>query len=248
MSDKDTIQSLNINISGVEAAVSTAEPKSGVRPNLAAYFLNSAAKASLRANEIWKVNRKAEHGPWFEEMLNNVPSAVIMSAAAVEAHVNEAIQDHLDKAIRAYDIKAKQGVLDDDLNKKEKKKNLLQALKEDRGENTLEKCKSLRKILDAPEKTKINWNQVNLLMEFRNSLIHFRPAWNHDTLTDKDLKNKLAESKIPIYEPCRDQFPLSFMTYGTSKWAVRTALKFISDLAPVLDFRNRFEGKDYKLP
>jgi hypothetical protein len=207
-------------------------PELRQRPNLAAHFLHSAVKAARRA-KVAAENAHTGHGPWFTDMLHDVPTAVIMSASAIEAHTNEAIQDYLDGGPKIED----------------EKKEFLQVLKDNRMPKTTEKCQEMIRILGVSKQArKINWNQVSLLMEFRNSLVHFRPVWSHDVSTDSALKKKLIDSKVSIYKPCEDQFPLCFMNYSASKWAINTALKFIGDIAPVLGFVNRFEGQDYKLP
>ncbi|MCA3414535.1 MAG: hypothetical protein INF84_08030 [Roseomonas sp.] len=72
-------------------------PTIKTRSNFALHHMHSAVKAARRAHEIEITNSDERHGPWHEEMLHTVPVAIIMAAAALEAQINDAVQDILDR-------------------------------------------------------------------------------------------------------------------------------------------------------
>ena len=96
------------------------------------------------------------------------------------------------------------------------------------------------------------WNDVRLLIKFRNEFMHFRPAWDEDSIHGGDFVTELRK-KIPVvaaqYQH-KFMFPYGFMTYGCAKWAVRTVLTFSSDYAALLDVKDRFAlpGTNFDLP
>jgi hypothetical protein len=75
----------------------TVNAKASVRSNFALHHMHSAVKAAMRAREIEITHSEEGHGPWYDEMLHTVPVAIIMAAAALEAQINEAVQDILDR-------------------------------------------------------------------------------------------------------------------------------------------------------
>lgn len=198
--------------------------------------MNAAFKAARRAHEIDVANSGRAHGPWFEDMLHEVPVAIIMASAALEAQINEAVQDIIDAhhAVQAS----------------ESQKILLKELKESTASNTLDKCRNLALLLGKiPDRGCREWEEASLLLTLRNRFIHFKPAWDHDNVHDSSWIRALKQ-RIPVYAPYAKnfQFPYGFVTYGAAKWAVTTALDFASHAAPLLGVPNRFIDQNYALP
>ncbi len=159
-----------------------------------------------------------------------------MAAAAVEAQANEAIQDILDGMGTAQATDAQ--------------KVLLRELKDSSASNTLDKCRHVALVFgQVPDRGRTEWEEANLLFVFRNRLIHFKPAWDHEEVHDSKWVRALKQ-RIPVYAPYATafQFPYGFITYGAAKWAVTTALAFAGHIAPILGVPNRFDGQSYALP
>src|SRR6516164_1124825 len=115
-----------------------------------------------------------------------------MAGAALEAGANELIQDILDGSI---------------LSASKSRKLLLQDLKEDRSGNACEKYRRLALLFDnEPDVGNIYWNDAKLLVSFRNSFLHFKPAWDYEDIhggafvrgLKRDLPSVRAEFPVPI--------------------------------------------------
>jgi hypothetical protein len=198
--------------------------------------MHSAIKAARQAHEIEIAHCEEGHGPWYDEMLHSVPVAIIMAAAALEAQVNEAVQDILDRRVAQQPDEAQ--------------KVLLKELRDSAAGNTIEKCRQVFLFLGTvPDTGRREWEETKLLLTLRNRFIHFRPAWDHEGVHDSKWVTQL-KLRVPVYPPYaeRFQFPYGFITYGTAKWAITTALNFAAHVTPLLGVPNRFAGQDYELP
>lgn len=207
-----------------------------VRSNFALHHMQAAVKAARRAHEVEVAHSGARHGPWFDEMLHEVPVAIIMASAALEAQVNEAVQDTLDGNPAVQPGEAQ--------------KLLLKELKDSATSNTIEKCRNVLLLLGVvPDTGRFEWEETRLLLTLRNRFIHFRPAWDHEEVHDSKWVRELKR-RVPIYAPYAEkfQFPYGFITYGAAKWAVMTALNFAAHVTPLLGVPDRFAGRDYELP
>ena len=207
-----------------------------VRSNFALHHMYAAVKAARRAHEVEVANCGRAHGPWFDDMLHVVPVAIIMGSAALEAQVNEAVQDILD-GYQAAQASNSQKVL-------------LKELKDSTASNTLDKCRNVALLLGKiPDRGRREWEEASLLLTLRNRFIHFKPAWDHEEVHDSKWVRALKQ-RIPVYAPYAEafQFPYGFITYGAAKWAVTTALDFARHAAALLGVLNRFEGQNYALP
>lgn len=216
--------------------VATMSATLSVRSNFAIHHMHAAVKAARRAHEVEVANAGAEHGPWFDEMLHAVPVTIIMASAALEALVNEAVQDILDAHQTAP--------------ASEPQKVLLKELKDSTASNTLEKCSHVALLLGKlPDRGRTEWEEAKLLLTLRNRFIHFKPAWDHEEVHDSKLVRALKQ-RIPVYAPYAVvfQFPYGFITYGAAKWAVKTALDLAAHVTPLLGVTNRFAGQSYDLP
>ena len=205
------------------------------RSHFALHHMHSAVKAARRAHEIEITHSEERHGPWHDEMLHTVPVAIIMAAAALEAQINEAVQDILDR--KGADQPGAALRL------------LLKELKDGTAGDTLAKCRQVLLLLGAvPDTGRREWEETKLLLTLRNRFIHFKPAWDHDEVHDSKWVKELKRL-VPIYAPYakRFQFPYGFITYGTAKWAITTALNFAAHITPLLGVPNRFAKQDYSL-
>jgi len=203
--------------------------KLNIRSNFAVSHLLSARRAACEACEIEQANVSADHGPWFDDMMRLVPVSVVMAGAALEASANELIQDIIDGSI---------------LSASKARKLLLQDLKEGRLGNAIEKYRQLALLFDKePDTGNTYWNDARLLAKFRNSFMHFKPAWDYEDIHDGALVGDL-KVRIPIYRAYEDnfQFPYGFLTYGCAKWSVQSVLVFSAHFCALLGVKDRFSA------
>jgi hypothetical protein len=172
----------------------------GVRSNFATHHLRAAARAARDAHGVEQANANAKFGPWFDEMMRLVPISVVMAGAALEANANELIQDFLDQPTGLSTCR----------------KMLLKDLKGELSGNAIDKYRRLALLFDRePDKGKSEWEDAQLLVRFRNSFMHFKPAWDHEDIHSGTLFKGL-KSKVPVVSSWqgKDIFPEVFMTYG----------------------------------
>jgi hypothetical protein len=214
-----------------------------LRSNFAANHLLSARDATVRAHAIQRENSGTSFGPWFNGMLREVPVAFIMSAAALEAQINEVLQDILDGTSNF--IRSKEHKI------------LLKDLKKSTSGNPLEKCIELALLLDNQPDTKaLEWADARLLIKIRNRLMHFKPAWsdgNRDSDLEDDLQKRSRELpqintiNANILEG-RLMFPHHLVTYEWAKWSIKTVLNFEIHFTRHLGVTSRFPSESYELP
>jgi hypothetical protein len=199
-----------------------------VRTNLALHHLRSSARAARDAYDVEQANLNTPFGPWFDNMMVSVPVAIVMAGAALEANANEIVQDILDGSTKL--VPSKGGVA------------LLRDLKADRSEGAMEKYWRLALMFDKePDLGGPSWQDAQSLVDFRNKLMHFKPAWHRAGETNEDRLVKTLKPKVPIargYE-INFQFPNGFMTYGCAKWAVRSFLAFSAYYNSLMDLKDK---------
>jgi hypothetical protein len=116
-------------------------------------------------------------------MMQFVPVSIIMASAALEANVNETIKDFPDDHTKSLTIG---------------RKYLLKDLENDRSGNSVQKYRQLAWLFDKePDTSTTTWDNAKLLVKFRNSLMHFKPAWDHEEIHSGTLVTAL-KSKIPV--------------------------------------------------
>ncbi len=178
----------------------------------------------------------AEFGPWFEDMLMLVPVSVVMAGAALEANANEIVQDILDGSTG--------------LSVTEGRRLLLTDLKEDRSGSSMDKYRRLALLFDkVPSKGEAAWQDAELLVKFRNALMHFKPAWDHEKDVHDSKLVAALRSRIPVNRAYQSsfQFPNGYMTYGCARWSVLSVLAFSATFSALLGVKNRFEGRPFDL-
>lgn len=229
------VGSLNVTLEDV-----TLSATASTRNDLSTRMLLAARRAALRVREVEEANSRADFGSWFDGIFDDVPTAVVMAAAALEAAINETLTDYRDDP-------AKFGLT------RERATLLGQSLSERSG-NTREKCRQIALILDrAADAGRAEWMELGRLLGLRNRLMHFRPRWDHDPVPSQEQK-AASELVASIGGPCRFfagsplRMPHAAFTYGCAKWAVETVRRFSADFAAHLEVRDRFARLNLALP
>lgn len=230
-------KSIVVSAVGTAPGSATVKAVGKLRSNLSMAHLKSALHAATEAHRVEQENKEAEHGPWFDQMMVHVPVAVVMSAASIEAAVNEWTKDRIDAQYRRA--------------KKCSEAELLQDLLDDRAGTALTRFRKLCLYVGiVPDQGTSAYENAKWLNEFRNQFMHFKPAWSDEKVHDGELVQALKK-KVAVYAPYRRQFlhPYGFMTYGCAKWAVESAIGFITHYSKAHDFADRLGPKDrLKLP
>lgn len=202
-----------------------------LRSNFASQHLKVAIRDARNAHVVEQTNDIAQFGPWFDDMMMYVPVAVVMAAAAVEANSTEITQDFVDEMTRVQPTSA-----------------LLKGLKDlsgDRSGHAMGKYAKLAGLLNKiPDVNSPAWRNAELLFRFRNSFMHFKPAWDDQTdVHDSELVKEL-KARVPVTPAYRSNFmfPYGFLTYGCAKWAVESATTFSAEFSALIGVRDRFAG------
>ena len=95
------------------------------------------------------------------------------------------------------------------------------------------------------------WENVQLLIRFRNEFMHFRPSWDDDDIHGGKFVERL-KTKLPTVDAYRSnfRFPYGFMNYACAKWAVQTVLNFSAEFGTLLAIDDKFadSSRDFALP
>jgi len=205
-----------------------------LRSNFAINHLRAARWAALKAHEVEQANDTSVFGSWFDDMMMTVPVAVVMAGAALEANANEIIKDILD-GIAKVPVTNSHRIL-------------LTELLDERSGNAIDKYRRLALVLDkTPDMGKESWDSARLLVNFRNSFLHFKPAWDGDRDTHDGRLVKGLRTKIPICDAYKGSFmfPYGFMNFECAKWSVASVLAFSAEFSAVLGITDKFA--DFKL-
>jgi hypothetical protein len=131
-----------------------------VRRNFAGSHLQAAAEAARVAYGVEQNNGTSVHGPWYAEMMQCVPVAVVMADAALEASANESVQDILDGMTP---LMVRTGC-----------KLELKDLIGDRSGNSLGKFRRVGRLFDKiPDEGNLPWQDAKILVDARNALMHW---------------------------------------------------------------------------
>ncbi len=200
-----------------------------LRSNFAATHMRIAIRDALNAHSVEQRNDINVFGTWFDDMMMYVPVTIISAAAALEASSNELIQDILDGGTSYHLTEGNRLLLED--------------LKRDRSGNALAKFKKLGLLLNkVPTTDSAAWQNAGVLFMFRNSFMHFKPAWDSDMGVHNSSLTNALKQRVPVV-PAYERnliFPYGFLNYGCAKWAVQSARSFSSEFCILTSLNDAF--------
>jgi hypothetical protein len=193
----------------------------------AAYFARQCLKIELRKDEVsqkYDDNSAIEHRAL-------VMACIASSVSFIETTINELFVDAADTQHKSAHIRQ----LDNETQE------LLACLWEvesyGRTASILDKYQAALRLGKKPmfEKGKKPFQDVKVLIDLRNALVHFKPEWviaNTGGVAEKDLhvlENKLKKKFTlnPFLKDKRPLFPTLCMSHGCAKWAVDSAVIFV---------------------
>lgn len=230
-----------VHLQGVaSSAATTTTVELLTRSNLAAQILNAAATAARTANAIEEKDPQLTRAETATDTIQQSTVAIVMASTALEACANEIITDIL---ARKQGISA--GLREE-----------LEQIRASTKGNVLEKLKSMAKKLGGSggsiDKGKPPYDDAGALLDLRNALVHFRPAWSdnkdvHESDEAKRIERVVGRSRFYQGEP---NFPIGYLHYSSAKWAVRTVRDVSQHFSGVIGEEDRFncKGFDYTLP
>lgn len=189
------------------------------RTNFSVLHMFSAVSFSKQVNLIEEQNKGAVFGAFYEDVFSYSTACIFSVVASLESYINEI---YIDGGINFPDIRAE---VMEEVWKNTDKKPILE--KYDFA--LLLKKKSLLIKGDGL------YQNVNLVINLRNTLIHFKPEWDGQQSEHCKISAKLQGKfgKSPFME--NESFlPKAWASYECTNWAVKSCIDFI------YDFENRF--------
>jgi hypothetical protein len=224
--------------------VEIASPRIGMRVYFSTYHLFAARRAAAAAREIERAHDPEQHRPRFDINLRaDVTTAVIDSAAFVEAFVNEVCTDiatghnpdgRYDAVpdAAAHEITTQLGAVI-------------------RQESALDKYKLLfRACGQTFDKGRAPAQPVHRLFELRKSLIHYRPATMYadaESELERKLRGKFSDCLL-LAGSGNPWWPDHCLGFGCARWAVTSALALTDHVADTLRIVANYQSVDFGNP
>lgn len=192
----------------------------------AVQHLMAAARFSRMCGDVEVSHKGQPLGSFFDEQIAYVSSTVLLSVASIESNINEYFSDP-----KKYFPEVALELLNEVLNLVESK-------------NILEKYQ-MALVLKGYKRFPLGespFQEVDALIKLRNALVHFKPEWHDEQELHKKIESRL-KGRFEI-NPFIGQngvfFPQQCMSYGCTKWAVKTALLFMENFSKRAGLPNRF--------
>jgi hypothetical protein len=193
-------------------AMATAKARATLRVNLAVQHMLAAARFSREVGKLEREHDGQAFGEFFETILHHAVACVLTTVASLEAYANELFSDRT-KAFPGYSQELLHGLWET----YEKKP-------------TLDKFDFALLLLRKPvlKRGVRPCQDIKVLAELRNGLIHFKPEWENEAVKHKalsdDLRSKTKGS--PFLPESELLFPRRWASHSCTSWAVRNAIAF----------------------
>ena len=197
------------------------------RSAFAVQHLMAAVRFSRQCGEIQKENEDKSLGPFYDEQIACVSATIMLAVASLESNINEHLTDadtlfhEIPKGAREQfcALLSNAPIL-------EKYERVLAA-----------------KELEPFKRGERPYQDVDILIAIRNELVHFHPEWHAEQERHEKLGNRLRyrfELSPFIPERTGVLFPQRFVSHGCTKWAVESALTFMTQFANKIGAQSRF--------
>ena len=182
--------------------------------NLSSLYLTSACSFARQVKRLEVENEGRQFSEFWDEIFGYASATVLTTAAALESYINEFFTDVYDN-FTSVD------------------KNTLSIVVEAHEFNSvLEKFDlALRlKKLDKLKQGDQTFQNIKLLTQLRNALVHFKPEWGNEQKEHAKLSNKLRGrfEGSPFLSDSR-LFPRAWASHGCCVWAIESTIAFIED-------------------
>jgi hypothetical protein len=160
-------------------------------------------------------------GDFFNHHRAYVVGAIMTSVASVEARINEFYLDATDNLLGAILDASPQALLAE----------LWKVVDEKRFPILRKYQIALAAIKKSRFDTSRNpYQDMDLLINLRNMLVHFKPEWDNDQKEHKEVEKKLqGRFELNPFWPKDNAifFPFKCLSHGCANWAVGSSMKFI---------------------
>ncbi len=201
------------------------EPSLRFRSGFAVQNIVASASFVHEANQMESQHRGESLGPFWDEIRWKVTAAIVMSATALEANINEHLID--DSCLRNLEPQAKSAFI-----------NLLEP------KPTLEKYQFVAEIqsFGRLDEGMEPYQSAKILVKLRNAIIHFVPEWADDQTLHARVGQMLQGrfQPSPYFRDTDPLFPDRCMSADCARWATTAALNFIQDFYRHCDTPSRF--------
>lgn len=188
-----------------------------------------------------------------EEYSAFVTSATILSVAFIEGHINEFFDNISGKKSESQSSGPIINKLYEDYSENFKIIQSIFYYKED----IYDRLSLLKKYdfalacfnKEPFEKGKNPYQDINLIIKLRNSLVHYYPEYHPAQIEgmedeqhqiEKQLQKKFALN--PFYENTGNPFfPYKCLSYGSAKWAIKTSYKFVNKFYSKFDLESEYD-------
>ena len=197
------------------------------RSGFAVQHLMAAAIFSRQCGEIEFANKEKQFGPFFNELISCVSATVMLSVASLESNINEYLSDS-EKLFAGIPDGGREQLCElmGDLSISQKYERTLAA-----------------KGVEPFDRGGSPYQDVDILIAIRNELVHFHPEWHDEQDRHEKLGRRLMY-RFPlspfIPESSGVVFPQRFVGHGCTKWAVESALSFMTIFSEKIGQPNRF--------
>jgi len=193
------------------------------RANLSYQHMQEAIHlAELSKNcEADNASKTFSDGDFFNHHRAYVVGSIMTSVASIEAKINEFYLDATDNLLGSILNNSKQALLSE----------LWKPLDEKRV-SILQKYQIALTALECNkfDTSKGPYQDVSLLIDLRNMLVHFKPEWDIDQKKHKKIEHKLqGRFELNPFWPEDDPifFPFKCISHGCANWAVRSSMNLI---------------------
>lgn len=221
-----------------------ASPRIGMRVYFSTYHLFAARRAAAAAREIERAHDPEQHRSRFDINLRaDVTTAVIESAAFVEAFVNEVCTD----IVTGHNPDGRYDAVPDDA------ANEIATQWEAviRQESALDKYKLLcRACGQTFDKGRAPAQAVHGLFELRKALIHYRLATlyaDDGSELERELRGKFSACVL-LAGSDNPWWPDHCLGFGCARWAVTSAVALTNHVADTLQIVANYQSVDFGNP
>lgn len=195
------------------------------RVNLSYQHMQEAIHLSMLSKDCEAANKGKtfSDGEFFNHHRAYVVSSIMTSVASIEARINEFYLDATDGLLGSIIDDSQQGLLAE-LWKPLDEKRVPILQKYQIALTALNKCKF--------DTSKGPCQDVKLLIDLRNMLVHFKPEWDNDQKQHRKIEEKLrGKFELNPFWAKENSvfFPFKCLGHGCANWAVRSSMNFIFD-------------------
>lgn len=227
---------MTVALSGSAMGTSFASATLRTRTNFAVQHMLAAARFARMSGDVEADHAGEPSDPFFEEIISYVSATVLTSGAGLEAYINELFID-ADVFFSEY-RQGTSGDLWDILWTEVERRPTLEKY-----ELALDLKKQARFAKEDKSSSLFSaYKSACILIEVRNSLIHFKPQWDDEEKSHQHIAAQLLRENVQTspFTGSTPIFPTEFMSHDMAKWAVKTSWQFTEAFSQKSGLKNKY--------